>query len=90
MKLRDLLNVLPENAYVSVELERDNAGKPIVFDIMPITKLFCNPLALEWTVRQLHYEDPGIGYAYYAITVYVADKLGSTEGTEPPAGNSSS
>ena len=82
MKLKELLNVLPENAYVSVELEGDDAGKSIVFDIMPITKLFCSPLALEWNVRQLHYENPGIGY--------VADKLGSTEGTEPPAGNSSS
>lgn len=75
MKLKDLLNVLPENAYVGVELERDNAGKSIVFDIMPITELFCSSLALEWNVRQLHYENPGIGYARYVIQTYVAERL---------------
>ena len=79
MKLIELLEILPENALIQIILENDDDEPPLILDPMPITS-YISPITLNWLVRQMYYEDPGMGCARYVIQTYVAERLPGTKG----------
>ena len=86
MKVIELFEILPENALIQILLENDNDNeRPLILDPMPITS-YCNPIALNWSVRKMYYENPGMGCARYVIQAYVAERLPGTEGAATPTG----
>ena len=86
MKVIELFEILPENALIQILLENDNDNeRPLILDPMPITS-YCDPIALNWSVRQMYYENPGMGCARYVIQAYVAERLPGTKGTARPTG----
>ena len=78
MKLIELLEILPENALIQIVLENEDDEPPLILDPMPITS-YCDPIALNWLVRQMYYENPGMGFARYVIQAYVAERLPDTK-----------
>ena len=87
MKVIELFEILPENALIQIVLENDNDEPPLILDPMPITS-YCDPIVLNWLVRQMYYENPGMGCARYVIQAYVAERLPDTKGTVQPTGYS--